>query len=174
MKDITIRFIPFEQLINKDNIIFGIVSSKSADSYYEDIMIPLLGFSPSFKDPKIGTRTNNVTGIYNTLNGNTYVFENSKLSQTIVHEKYSHGTDYLIQDVEFYPSNNWKEGRATMNELRKLLYDAGFNSLQKIRHCINTLTDIDLLTLVRSINSYGKRMSLYDIDFLRYSLIYLP
>ena len=96
MRDITIKFIPFERLVSKDSIIFGIVSSKSADAYYEDIMVPLLGFSPSFKNPKIGTRTNSVTRIYNLLNGDTYVFENNKLSQTIVHEKYSHGTDYLI------------------------------------------------------------------------------
>lgn len=173
MRDITIKFIPFERLVSKDSIIFGIVSSKSADAYYEDIMVPLLGFSPSFKNPKIGTRTNSVTRIYNLLNGDTYVFENNKLSQTIVHEKYSHGTDYLIQDTEFYPSNNWKEGRATMNELRKLLYDSGFDTVQKIRCYINTLTDTDLLTLIKSINNYGKEMSLYDIDFLRYALIYL-
>ena len=96
MKDITIEFIPLERLVSRDNIIFGIVSSKSADAYYKDIIVPLLGFNPSFKNPKIGTRTNDITGIYNLLNGNTYVFENNKLSQTIVHEKYSHGTDYLI------------------------------------------------------------------------------
>ena len=174
MKDITIKFIPLERLVSKDNIIFGIVFSKSADAYYKDIMVPLLGFNPSFKDPKIGTRTNNVTGIYNILNGDTYDFENNKLSQTIVHEKYSHGSDYLIQDTEFYPSDNWKEGRATMNELRKFLYDSGFDTIRKIRYYINTLTDADLLTLIKSINNYGKKMSLQDMDFLRYALIYLP
>lgn len=61
-----------------------------------------------------------------------------------------------------------------MNELRKFLYDSGFDTIQKIRCYVNTLTDADLLTLLKGINNYGKEMSLYDIDFLRYALIYLP
>lgn len=173
MKDINIKFIPIERFFNKDNIIFGVVSSKSADAYYADIILPLLGINSIIKDPKIGTRTDNITGIYNTLNGDVYVFENQKLSQTIVHEKYSHGTDTLIKNTEFYPLENLREGRATMNELRKLLYDSGYKSIKEIRNCVNKLTDIDLLILVKSINNYGRQMSLYDIDFLRYSLMYL-
>lgn len=61
-----------------------------------------------------------------------------------------------------------------MNELRKSLYDTGFDTIQKIRYYVNTLTDADLLTLIKSINNYGKEMSLQDMDFLRYALIYLP
>nr|DAU18036.1 MAG TPA: hypothetical protein [Bacteriophage sp.] len=47
-----------------------------------------------------------------------------------------------------------------MNELRKFLYDSGFDTIRKIRYYINTLTDADLLTLIKSINNYGKEMSL--------------
>ena len=62
----------------------------------------------------------------------------------------------LSKDGNVGGSSKWIEGRATMNQIRKKLYDAGYNTQQKIDQYISNLSDEQLFDLFSQQNGYGK------------------
>ena len=134
----------------------------------------VIGFHPSigvggFKSPDGYTMVN--------LRGKRYAGQSGKqlennISDVSLHESWSHMTDadasrnvvgqntddykLLSKDGNVGGSSKWIEGRATMNQIRKKLYDAGYNTQQKIDQYISNLSDEQLFDLFSQQNGYGK------------------
>ena len=134
----------------------------------------VIGFHPSigvggFKTPDGYTMVN--------LRGKRYAGQSGKqlennISDVSLHESWSHMTDadasrnvigqntddykLLSKDGNVGGSSKWIEGRATMNQIRKKLYDAGYNTQQKIDQYISNLSDEQLFDLFSQQNGYGK------------------
>ena len=134
----------------------------------------VIGFHPSigvggFKTPDGYTMIN--------LRGKRYAGQSGKqlennMSDVSLHESWSHMTDadasrnvvgqntddykLLSKDGNVSGSSKWIEGRATMNQIRKKLYDAGYNTQQKIDQYISNLSDEQLFDLFSQQNGYGK------------------
>ena len=134
----------------------------------------VIGFHPSigvggFKTPDDYTMVN--------LRGKRYAGQSGKqlednISDVSLHESWSHMTDadasrniigqnaddykLLNKDGSISGSSKWIEGRATMNQIRKKLYDAGYNTQQKIDQYISSLSDEQLFDLFSQQNGYGR------------------
>lgn len=134
----------------------------------------VIGFHPSigvggFKTPDGYTMVN--------LRGKRFAGQSGKqlednVSDVALHESWSHMTDadasrnlvnqntddykLLYKDVDVGGSSKWIEGRATMNQIRKKLYDLGYNTQQKIDQYISNLSDKQLFDLFSQQNGYGR------------------
>lgn len=134
----------------------------------------VIGFHPSigvggFKTPDGYTMVN--------LRGKRFIGQSGKqlednVSDVALHESWSHMTDadasrnvmnqntddykLLYKDINVGGSSKWIEGRATMNQIRKKLYDLGYNTQQKIDQYISSLSDKQLFDLFSQQNGYGK------------------
>lgn len=134
----------------------------------------VIGFHPSigvggFKTPDGYTMAN--------LRGKRFIGQSGKqlednVSDVALHESWSHMTDadasrnvmnqntddykLLYKDINVGGSSKWIEGRATMNQIRKKLYDAGYNTQQEIDQYISNLSDEQLFDLFSQQNGYGK------------------
>ena len=194
---------------------YGRVNSKQATQYYNEIIKPKIALitseQPNVTDYAEATiLPKHIGGMYNlkshisninmpiSKSDIKYGYKGEPIASTLVHENYSHGTDYLIpqfiqekypvipKDVEmnfnghrYLPdSHQWYESRATLNEIRFSNPDIKGDQWMSV-------PENELLRQLWRVNKYGNDFYHHIntlrnpwkknfIDKLKFALSYLP